>query len=399
MNLSLDDLKESNEFLKLLSQNLNSAVFIVDSDVRIQNFNQTTLNLFLQTPKNILNQYCGNSIGCIHPFEEKTDCGKTSYCGHCLLRRGILKALNEGETTLNQKLERDFVLGGKKIHKYLYFSVKQVVLKFQKLALLIVDDLSELEEQKQEMARKNRMMEKDLELAAKIQQSLIPQEIPQVSGACWTCLYQPMQQLGGDFYDFIEAGGPDKTGIFISDVSGHGVSAALITGMVKTLIDNAGRKRKQPEEFLAYLNEKLQGKTSEHFLTAFYGVYHSSEKTLTYARAGHPYPLLIRGNKVVPLESEGMVLGVFSGLEFSRQTLTLQRGDRILFYTDGLSEASDAQGRLFGSILHSTLQDLKQIPFKDFLSNLYERWKNFQTREEIEDDLCLIAMEVTEEFL
>ncbi len=326
MDLAIESLKESNEFLKILSENLNSAVFIVDNQAKVQHFNHTTLDVFFQSPENMLHQYCGNAIGCIHPWEEKTDCGKTSYCHKCHLRKGIINAVTQEEAVVKEVLEREFVFNGKKVKKYFYFSVKHAFLNGKVMALIIIDDLTELEEKKRFAEEKNLAMQQELLLASQIQKNLMPHDVPSFLGLQIATLYHPMQELGGDFYDFMDMPHSSQRGIFISDVSGHGVSAALITSMVKALLDNAGENKKSPSLLFSYLNNKLMDKTSENFLTAFYGVYNERDKTLTYAGAGHPFPFLIREGKIIALESRAMVLGVFDAIGFEEKKPCFKKG-------------------------------------------------------------------------
>lgn len=394
MNLTIESLKESNEFLKILSENLNSAIFIVDNQAKVQHFNHTTLDVFFQSPENMLHQYCGNAIGCIHPWEENTDCGKTSYCHQCHLRKGIINAVTKKEAVVKEVLEREFVFEGKKVKKYFHFSVKHALLNGKKMALIIIDDLTELEEKKRFAEEKNLAMQQELLLASQIQHNLMPHDVPSFLGLQIATLYHPMQELGGDFYDFIDLPHFSQRGIFISDVSGHGVSAALITSMVKTLVDNAGENKTSPSLLFSYLNKKLIDKTSENFLTAFYGVYNEKDKTLTYAGAGHPFPFLIRKGEIISLESRAMVLGVFDLIDFEEKTLALQKRDRILFYTDGLTEAYNSQNQPFSSKLKNLLLDLDKKPLDDFLNTLFLHWIQHQKGRKVEDDLCMVVFDV-----
>ena len=107
-----------------------------------------------------------------------------------------------------------------------------------------------------------------------------------------------MEELCGDYYDIIESKDPSLLGIFISDVSGHGVPAALITAMVKILISTSGNFKLKPSKLLKYLNNSLIDQTCDHFLTAFYATYNIINKIFTYSIAAHPSPILIRDKKV-----------------------------------------------------------------------------------------------------
>jgi len=200
--------------------------------------------------------------------------------------------------------------------------------------------------------------------------------------------------VGGDFYDFIKVKESDFLGIFISDVSGHGVPAALITTMVKTLVETAGENRTKPAQLLKYINKNISGQTGGNFLTAFYGVYHQQTKMFSYARGAHNPPYLIRNNQVILLESKGKVLGVLEGLEFEEKQIQLQSGDRLLFYTDGLTEAENAQGVEFEEVLYKILVQNFKGKAQAFLDFIYHALLEHRGGYHFDDDVCLIVLEV-----
>jgi serine phosphatase RsbU (regulator of sigma subunit) len=258
-----------------------------------------------------------------------------------------------------------------------------------------------IEKQNLELARKNEMIENknrvlmdELELARKIQENLIPWKMPVLKNARFSSLYKPLEAVGGDFFDFIRVREPNLLGIFVSDVSGHGVPAALITSMVKTLAETAGPARLSPGDFLKFINDKILGQTSGNFLTAFYGVYNQETRTLTYSRASHNYPFLIRGDSLIPLESRGKMLGVMEGLEFEEKEIELQPGDKVLFYTDGLVEAENPAGKEFEDIISELLISYRSLPIEEYLETIYHDLLEFREDYRFDDDICMIGMEI-----
>ena len=256
-------------------------------------------------------------------------------------------------------------------------------------------------ERTRELSNKNRIIEQrnrqfmdELKLAQIIQEGLIPSKPPEITGIRLASLYKPMEDVGGDFFDFIKVREPYLLGIFISDVSGHGVPAALITSMVKTLVETAGEKRVRPQELLGYMNDKLTGQTGGNFLTAFYGVYDTRSRILTYARGAHNTPFLMRGTEIITLESRGKMLGLLENLEFEEKEIELHPGDKLLFYTDGLTEAANAQGLEFEEIMPKILQELKTLPASEFLDQLYHALLNHREDFLFEDDVCVVVMDV-----
>jgi hypothetical protein len=241
----------------------------------------------------------------------------------------------------------------------------------------------------------NEKFNKDLQLARAIQYSLIPVRKPEIEGIDLSSIYTPMLGIGGDFYDYIELADKDSFGIFISDVSGHGVSAALISSMVKTLIITSGDHKNSPGSLLKFINEKLIGHTNGNFVTAFYGIYNSTEKTLKYARGGHEYPLLINESGVTELISDGKFLGIMQHLSFEEITINLNQGDKILYFTDGLTQAYDANRIAFCvKLIPEILVQNCRMKNADFIQHIYSRLLNFCGKEYFDDDVCIVGMEI-----
>jgi len=187
-------------------------------------------------------------------------------------------------------------------------------------------------------------MEKEIALARKIQEQLIPSDDP---SDFISSLYKPMEQVGGDFYDFITFENSGKIGIFVSDVSGHGVPAAFITSMVKTIILQAGTKKENPSELLLYINEVLQNQTAGNFITAFYCIYNPAQNTIEYSNAGHYQPYIITHNTVYQLQGgKNTAIAMFPRNMLTKQITQyknyeeiLPADSKLLLYTDGLIEA------------------------------------------------------------
>jgi sigma-B regulation protein RsbU (phosphoserine phosphatase) len=167
-------------------------------------------------------------------------------------------------------------------------------------------------------------IQKELEVARRIQLSILPAEFPRSENFLVAARYVPMTSVAGDFYDFIVA--DDKqAGLLIADVSGHGVPAALIASMVKLAATSQRSQAADPSSFLAGMNSALLGNTQNQFVTAAYVYLDSESRALRYSAAGHPPMLLLRQGRVREIEENGLML-----------------------YTDGILEATDASGKFFG---------------------------------------------------
>lgn len=258
--------------------------------------------------------------------------------------------------------------------------------------LLQIDEFTkEFDKLYDQLETRNKEIERDLAMAKQIQLNLIPSENPKNTYS----IYQPMDHVGGDFYDFIHFQNEEKIGLFISDVSGHGVQAALITTMLKTLIETAGELRENPKKLLAYINYKLYGITNDNFLTAFYGIYNKKTKKFLYCRAAHNYPFLIRNNKIIQLRGRGKILGFFKDIELENKEIQLKSKDRLFFYTDGLTEAQGLDNKKhFEEKLLKLLLKYKDLSVHEYIEKIYEDLLLFTQEEPFKDDICVIASDV-----
>lgn len=159
MSLDFGDLRESNDFLNALIDNITSAIFIVDRDVKIRNFNDPFQALFQKDEDKILGERCGNVIGCAFTVDQSKDCGETKNCNECKLRRSILRSYLEKVPTYREKIVRDFYIQGEKISKYFQFSTKYIQWGQETMVLIIVDDITALETQKLILEQQNRELE------------------------------------------------------------------------------------------------------------------------------------------------------------------------------------------------------------------------------------------------
>jgi signal transduction histidine kinase len=159
MSLDFGDLRESNDFLNALIDNITSAIFLVDRDVKIRNFNDPFQALFQKDEDKILGERCGNVIGCAFTVDQSKDCGETKNCNECELRRSILRSFFEKVPTYREKIVRDFYIQGEKISKYFQFSTKYIQWGQETMVLIIVDDITALETQKLILEQQNRELE------------------------------------------------------------------------------------------------------------------------------------------------------------------------------------------------------------------------------------------------
>jgi sigma-B regulation protein RsbU (phosphoserine phosphatase) len=205
-----------------------------------------------------------------------------------------------------------------------------------------------------ELQRAYQALDRELKAVGEIQRSLLPARLPTIPTLDLATHYQPSQRAGGDYYDFFPLP-TGKWGIFIADVSGHGTPAAVLMAVTHCIAHTHPGPPQPPAKVLDYLNRHLATlytSQNESFITAFYGVYDPADRTLTYACAGHNPPRLKRcqdGSLLALDRAGGFPLGITSEGTFDECVQQLQPGDQIIFYTDGITEASDPEGKLFGT--------------------------------------------------
>ena len=213
----------------------------------------------------------------------------------------------------------------------------------------------------EEMARQR--LEEELNVGRQIQFSMLPSSCPHYPKWDIAATYEPARQVGGDFYDFFELpDAPARLGVVIADVSGKGVPAALFMALCRSIIRNNALRGRYPAKTFVLANQFIQEDSdSDMFLTAFYGVLVVEDGRFTFANAGHNHPLWWHRHtqSFTSLDAKGIVLGVLGEIEVEEQTITVETGDFLLFYTDGITEAVNQQYEEFGEQrLQSTLIEL-----------------------------------------
>ena len=188
----------------------------------------------------------------------------------------------------------------------------------------------------------------ELRDAFEIQSSLLPRIISQIAGVEISCAWQPARTVSGDYFDVLVLS-DSRIAFCLADVSGKGMSAALITANLQATLRAFAPDESSPARLCHRLNQALCASLpTGRFVTLVYGILDRKRMTLTYELAGHNAPLLLRGSKVIPLPGSGPVLGILPGAVFSDQTFPLNPGDRILISTDGVTEAFNPNGEEFG---------------------------------------------------
>jgi predicted ester cyclase len=243
-------------------------------------------------------------------------------------------------------------------------------------------------------ARERERVEQELRVARRIQQASLPEEVPTLEGWQITPYYQPAREVGGDFYDF-HLLSDGRLGVVVGDATGKGVPAALVMSTTLGMLQLAARALDSPSpgEVLEQVNETLAVRIpSNMFVTCFYCILEPESGRLTYANAGHDLPYLWHSGECAELRARGMPLGLMPKMSYEEKEIVLDAGEAAFFYTDGLVEAHNPKGEMFGfPRLRALISEhdeegwLESFLLEELYSFVGERWKQ-------EDDITLLTL-------
>jgi serine phosphatase RsbU (regulator of sigma subunit) len=246
---------------------------------------------------------------------------------------------------------------------------------------------------KQEAQARERI-EQELHVARRIQQASLPEEVPTLEGWEISPRYRPAREVGGDFFDFLELE-DGRLGLVVGDATGKGVPAALVMsttcGMLRAV---AQASDYSPGEVLKRVNEALYTRIPANmFVTCFYGVLEPSSGSFDYANAGHDLPYVRLGDDAKELMARGMPLGLMPGMDYEEKEVVLGAGDKALFYSDGLVEAHNPNGEMFGFprlrrlvAEHDEGEALVDFLMEELYSFTGDGWEQ-------EDDITLVTLQ------
>jgi sigma-B regulation protein RsbU (phosphoserine phosphatase) len=240
-------------------------------------------------------------------------------------------------------------------------------------------------------------IENELAVARRLQLSILPTATPELHAARVAAAYEPMTAVAGDFYEFLPVD-RHRAGFLVADVSGHGVPAALIASMIKVAAQSVAAAAADPSELLRRLRGALHGNLRGQYVTAAYLWLDTEARVARYSAAGHPPLVLWRSaeDRTSRIESNGLLLGVDVESHYPTCEVALAPGDRLLLYTDGLTEAENAAGEPFGdSRLEQVLRDLRSRPAEELTEGLLGAVRAWQPRSvPQQDDITVLVIDV-----
>jgi serine phosphatase RsbU (regulator of sigma subunit)/predicted ester cyclase len=238
-------------------------------------------------------------------------------------------------------------------------------------------------------------IEQELQVAHNIQQASLPKEVPSLEGWQIAPYYQPAREVGGDFYDFFELE-DGRLGLVVGDATGKGVPAALVMSSARSMLRAVAQASESPGDVLRRVNDSLVTDIPPNmFVTCFYAILDPKRGSLRYANAGHDLPYLHRSNgHGGELRARGMPLGIMPGMSYEEGKATLREEHGVLFYSDGLVEAHNPKGEMFGIPRLRELvaehaaeeRSLGELLLEEFHSFVGEGWEQ-------EDDITLLTLE------
>ncbi|MFC1676597.1 PP2C family protein-serine/threonine phosphatase [Planctomycetota bacterium] len=241
-------------------------------------------------------------------------------------------------------------------------------------------------------------MAEQMKLAGVLQRRMIPKRAPLVPGVDVAAIYIPCFDVGGDFYDFLQIS-DTSFAVVIADVIGKGIPAAIMMSMFRGTVRAYADNYNGPvsiEKIICKLNETACGQCKDgEFISLFYAVFDIKEETITYCNCGHEPTVVIRGRKIIDLDRGGLVLGVDPDADYEIGKTQLLDGDNLLFYTDGLIDASDFQGQLWGrEKMLDTAKKFTTGPAKQMVKNILRYRRRFTGLAKQIDDTSVIVVKV-----
>src|SRR5919107_1069873 len=321
---SREELRQQKEYFEALVLNSPVAIAIMDLDETVVSWNPAAERLFGYSQA----QAVGRSIDDLVAGTPEMHAEVLEYTRHVADDNRVdaitqLKRIEEEVRQLNKDLER------------------RVTERTEQLKSAMA--------KQQEVAQERERIEQELRVARLIQHTLLPKSLPELEGHQIAVHYQPAREVGGDFYDFLEL--PDGSlGLIVGDVSGKGVPAAIVMAIARTLLRAAYRMGSPaPGEILEQVNNILyRDIPANMFVTCLAALLDSKTGRLHYANAGHDLPYVRHADGVGRLRARGMPLGLMPDMSYEQKEITLEPGESVLLYSDGLVEAHDPQREMFG---------------------------------------------------
>jgi sigma-B regulation protein RsbU (phosphoserine phosphatase) len=238
-------------------------------------------------------------------------------------------------------------------------------------------------------------LERDITMAREVQLRLLPPTAPEMANAEMAVRFLPARTIGGDLYDFVKYG-PGRTAIVLGDVSGKAAPAALFAALVSGIMRSAAQQQPEPAQMLALMNDALQERKMEsQYVTMLFALWNDESRTLQVANSGAVQPVLCRACNPETVRAEGFPLGLFPEVTYDELTVAAEPGDIIVFVSDGIQDAENAQGEMYGQErLTDVLCGHREHSAMEIANAIQNDVSRFQGEQERFDDETVIVLKV-----
>ncbi len=341
---------------------------------------------------------------------------------------GAMSAMSRGELDLNVPAGKMLVVQSfKNLHanlRHLTWKTQQIAggdlsqhvdfmgdfsKAFNSMTHQLREAFAKIERQNQELLSANQRMKQDLDAAARVQRTLLPEGFPEIAGLQFAWTYRPCDELAGDALNIVRIN-QDLIALYLLDVSGHGVPAALLSvtatrslhpraGGASSVVAGPGENPDavDPVQVASSLNALYpMASNGNHYFTMIYGLLNTRTHELRFTVAGHPAPILVRaGSPPERLDAAGLAIGMFDEAEYDQSVIHLQPGDRVYLHSDGLTEEVNAQDEEFGDDrLLTAIADSQAVGLQDSVESLVQKVVAWRGEEHLRDDVSLLAVAV-----
>jgi len=398
--------KQSSDFLGILLNNINSGVFILNRDFEIQEFNNSLRTIFgIKEERRIIDNKCGNVLGCIFAIDEGKSCGDTSNCANCVLRKISIMTFNTQEEIYKEKLSRKFYLNGDGAHmKHLLFSTRYISFHNQDFVLVILEDTTLMVEQKQLIETQKQHIEDSIHYSKHIVDALMPQNQQLQSEIFEHFLYLHEKDcIGGDFYWHKWIG--KNLYITVGDCTGHGVPGALLSVLGMTLLNDICTNQphlhanevlnKLRTDIINYLNEKDPDSNVKDGMDIAFCIIHTDSKTVEFAGAFNPL-IVVRNGEMTITEPDRMPVGYVGDDEkgFTNNLLEMKKGDCMYMFSDGFqSQFGGPKDKKYNKRrFYSFLESLYSLPIDKQAEHINNEYQNWRGQNEQVDDVSILGI-------
>ena len=280
---------------------------------------------------------------------------------------------------------------------------------FNSMTHQLQEAFAKIDRQNQDLSVANHRMKRSLDAAARIQQTLLPEHLPEIQGFNFAWSYRPCDELAGDALNIVRIN-DDLLALYLLDVSGHGVPAALLSvtvtknlnscaGDVASIVAGPGSNPDavNPAEVASRLNVLYPMESNgDHYFTMIYGLLNVRTRRLRFTVAGHPAPILVRkGSRPQCLDFSGCPIGMIDGATYDDSEIDLQPGDRLYFHSDGLTEEINPKNEEFGNErLLTAIADGQALGLQDSVESLVQKVVAWRGEEHLQDDVSILAVSV-----